>query len=322
MKVVYVDYIFEDENIEKRIFNEAGIEFINASGFNYEEQVNICKDADGVVSTYTPMDREFISKLENCKVLVRTGIGFNTIDLEAASEKNIMVANVRDYCIDEVADHALAMTLSLIRKLPKSQIDIKKNKSWSVNNVRPIQRINTLTAGLYGIGAIGRDYGRKMKAIGFNIIAYDPFLKDEEFEKLGFERVQNLDEIFGRSDVVSVHSPLNKSTYHTVNENRLKLMKPSAYFINVSRGEIVDEKALTKALREGKIAGAGLDVLESENPNLDDEIVNMDNVIITPHSAYYSIGAELSLQEQSAEQAVLALTEGQPKYFVNKDMLK
>ncbi|NMB44712.1 MAG: C-terminal binding protein [Clostridiales bacterium] len=320
-KVVYVDYIFKNEEVEKKLFNEAGIDYINASEKPIEEQIEICSDADGVVSTFTLMDEKFISHLKKCKVLVRTGIGFNTIDIEAASDKNIMVANVRDYCIDEVADHAVALSMALIRKLSILEKSIKDKKSWSVNDARPIQRISTQTVCLYGLGATGKSYASKMKAIGFKVVAYDPYQPDEIFEDLGIERETDLDSLFKKADIISIHVPLNDDTYHSVNEKMFSMMKDSAYIINVSRGEIIKEVDLVAALKANKIAGAGLDVLESENPDLSDEIFSLDNVIITPHVAYYSEGSEDSLQELSAMQAILAINEGEPTYLVNRKQL-
>lgn len=318
MKAVYVDYIFKDKSIEERIYGEHGIEFVDASKLSREEMYEACKDADAVVSTYVMIDKEFISHLEKCKILVRTGIGFNTIDIEEASRKGIMVANVRDYCIEEVGDHAVMLTLALLRKLVRMNEKVKKEHRWTVADMRPVPRISTLTIALYGLGAIGKDYAKKMKALGCRVIAYDPFVDAETFAAMGIEKYENRLDIFKEADVLSVHVPLNNETHHSVGEPELALMKPSAYVINVSRGEIIDEKALTKALREGRIAGAGLDVLESENPDLTDEIVQMEQTIITPHIAYYSTGSELSLQELSAVQAVQGLIDGKPTFFLNR----
>nr|WP_288674360.1 C-terminal binding protein [uncultured Blautia sp.] len=321
-KVIYTDYNYQDKNVERKIFSDAGIDVDFADrSLSRNELMEFCKDADGLVTTYTEIDKEFIKKIPNCKILVRTGIGFNTIDVNEASKRGIMVANVRDYCIDEVSDHAFAMMLALIRKLPKLNVCVKEKKSWTVNDCRPIRRISTLNVCCYGLGAIGKEFARKAIAFGMKVYVYDPFVSDKVLETLGATRCNSLKELAECADIFSIHTPLNDSTKGSVNSEILNSLKQTAYLLNVSRGAIVDEKALTEAICTDKIAGAGLDVLTSEHPNLDSPLVQHENTIITPHIAYYSEEADKKLEETAALQAVLALTEGRPQYFVNEKQI-
>ncbi|MDR1774236.1 MAG: hypothetical protein LBR30_05145, partial [Clostridioides sp.] len=217
-KVYYTDYNYQNKSIEQKIFDDAGIEVIFADkSLGRKELIEFCKDADGLITTYTVLDEEFFSQTPNCKIAVRSGIGYNNIDVEAATKRNIMVANVRDYCVEDVADHAVALTLTLIRKIPHI-IDCVKNKhSWTVNDCRPILRISSLNICLYGLGAIGKDYAKKLQAFGTKVYAYDPFVSDEEFAKLGITKVDTVVELAKLADIFSIHTPLTDETEKSVN---------------------------------------------------------------------------------------------------------
>ena len=321
MKVFYTDYNYQNKEIEKKLFEEAGIEVVFADKtLPRKELIEFCKEADGLVTTYTVVDEEFLRACPHLKIAVRSGIGYNTIDVDACTKHGVMVANVRNYCVDEVSDHALALTLSLIRKLPLFDYRVKKDHSWTVNDGRPIKRISEMAVGCYGLGAIGKEYARKVKALGMSVFAYDPYLADSEWKNLGINKVDSI-EALADCDVVSIHTPLTDKTKNSIGLEFFSKMKPTAYLINVSRGEIVNEEELTNALAGKQLAGAGLDVLSSEHPDLSSPLVQMQNVIITPHVAYYSDGSERSLQELSAKQAILALTKGAPEFFVNRKEL-
>ena len=323
MKVVSTDFIFKNSNIEKETFAEEGIEWVLAESLDPAVLKKTCRDADGIITTYGDINKEFIDSLENCKVIVRTGMGVNNIDIDAATARGIIVANVRDYCNDEVSDQALAFIMALVRKVNYINRIVREKNRWFVEDVRPLKRISDTAVCLLGFGAISKALAKKLKVIGFKVYAYDPYLSDEVFAEYGVERIVDINETYPIADVLSIHLPLMKETKDTVTLKEMKLMKPSSYIVNVARGGLVNEKDLYEALKDGIIAGAALDVLENEHPDLSTEpLAQLDNVLLSPHIGYYSDGSELALQKGAVEQAILALKTGRPKYFVNEKQLK
>ena len=319
-KVVYTDNIYKDNEIEYRRFAEAGYDFSVASSHDKETLKKECADADAVMLSFIEMDEELINSLQKCKVIVRCGMGFNNVDIPAATKRGIMVANVQKYCLDEVSDHAVALMLTLIRKTAYLSRLLREG-IWDPAKARPIPRLKDLTLCLYGLGGISSRFATKAKAFGMHVAAYDPFLPAEYFEQMGVERIAEEDELFRRADVLSVHLPLNKSTAKIINAEKLALMKPTAIFLNLARGGLVDEEALIKALQEGKLGGAGLDVLADEFPSMDNPLFQMDNVIVSPHIAYYSEGSDVDLRNYAINQVIGALENGAPEFFLNKKEL-
>ena len=319
-KVVYTDNIYKDNEIEYRRFAEAGYDFSVASSHDKETLKKECADADAVMLSFIEMDGELINSLQKCKVIVRCGMGFNNVDIPAATKRGIMVANVQKYCLDEVSDHAVALMLTLLRKTAYLSRLLREG-IWDPAKARPIPRLKDLTLCLYGLGGISSRFATKAKAFGMHIAAYDPFLPAEYFEQMGVERIAEEDELFRRADVLSVHLPLNKSTAKIINAEKLALMKPTALFLNLARGGLVDEEALIKALQEGKLGGAGLDVLADEFPSMDNPLFQMDNVIVSPHIAYYSEGSDVDLRNYAINQVIGALENGAPEFFLNKKEL-
>lgn len=319
-KVVYTDNIYKDNEIEFRRFAEAGYDFSVASSHDKETLKKECADADAVMLSFIEMDEELINSLQKCKVIVRCGMGFNNVDIPAATKRGIMVANVQKYCLDEVSDHAVALMLTLLRKTAYLSRLLREG-IWDPAKARPIPRLKDLTLCLYGLGGISSRFASKSKAFGMHVAAYDPFLPEEYFEKMGVERITDEDELFRRADVLSVHLPLNKSTAKIISAEKMALMKSDALFINVARGGLVDEEALIKALQEGKLGGAGLDVLADEFPSMDNPLFQMDNVIVSPHIAYYSEGSDVDLRNYAINQVIGALENGEPEFFLNKKEL-
>lgn len=319
-KVVYTDNIYKDNEIEYRRFAEAGYDFSVASSHDKETLKKECADADAVMLSFIEMDEELINSLQKCKVIVRCGMGFNNVDIPAATKHGIMVANVQKYCLDEVSDHAVALMLTLIRKTAYLSRLLREG-IWDPAKARPIPRLKDLTLCLYGLGGISSRFATKAKAFGMHVAAYDPFLPAEYFEQMGVERIAEEDELFRRADVLSVHLPLNKSTAKIINAEKLAMMKPTAIFLNLARGGLVDEEALIKALQDGKLGGAGLDVLADEFPSMDNPLFQMDNVIVSPHIAYYSEGSDVDLRNYAINQVIGALENGAPEFFLNKKEL-
>ena len=319
-KVVYTDNIYKDNEIEYRRFAEAGYDFSVASSHDKETLKKECADADAVMLSFIEMDEELINSLQKCKVIVRCGMGFNNVDIPAATKRGIMVANVQKYCLDEVSDHAVALMLTLIRKTAYLSRLLREG-IWDPAKARPIPRLKDLTLCLYGLGGISSRFATKAKAFGMHVAAYDPFLPAAYFEQMGVERIAEEDELFRRADVLSVHLPLNKSTAKIINAEKLAMMKPTAIFLNLARGGLVDEEALIKALQDGKLGGAGLDVLADEFPSMDNPLFQMDNVIVSPHIAYYSEGSDVDLRNYAINQVIGALENGAPEFFLNKKEL-
>ena len=319
-KVVYTDNIYKDNEIEFRRFAEAGYDFSVASSHDKETLKKECADADAVMLSFIEMDEELINSLQKCKVIVRCGMGFNNVDIPAATKRGIMVANVQKYCLDEVSDHAVALMLTLLRKTAYLSRLLREG-IWDPAKARPIPRLKDLTLCLYGLGGISSRFASKSKAFGMHVAAYDPFLPEEYFEQMGVERITDEEELFRRADVLSVHLPLNKSTAKIISAEKMALMKNDALFINVARGGLVDEEALIKALQAGKLGGAGLDVLADEFPSMDNPLFQMDNVIVSPHVAYYSEGSDVDLRNYAINQVIGALEKGEPEFFLNKKEL-
>lgn len=307
-KVVLTDYEFEHLQYEEAVFQESGldIEFIKAQCKTEEEVIEKAQEADAILNQYAPVSRRVIESLENTKIISRYGVGVNTIDLAAAKEKGITVANVPDYGMEEVSNHALALLLSWARKVTLLNNEVKKG-NWDFKACVPIHRFNEQTVGVLGFGRIPRRFIEKVKPLGFKTAAYDPFVSAEDMAAVGVQKME-LDEIIHESDFLSVHVPLIDDTFHLINEERLNQMKRNAVIINTARGPIIDEKALADALEKGIIAGAALDVTEDEPVSIDSPLLKMDNVIITPHSAWYSEEAMIELRQKAAKNIVHVLS--------------
>lgn len=319
-KVVFTDSIFKDSDIELSRFGAAGYDFHIAKDHDEATLIEECRDADAVMITFAEMTANIINAMEKCKVIVRCGMGFNNIDIPAATKKGIMVANVQKYCLEEVSDHAIALMLTLVRKTAYMSKLLQKG-IWDPVKAHPIPRLEELTFGLYGLGGISSRVAAKAKAFGMEVVAYDPFLPEEYFEKMGVRRIEEEENLFRCADVLSVHLPLNASTEKIISYDKMKLMKPTSIFINTARGGLVDEAGLIRALQEGTIGGAGLDVLADEFPDMSNPLFQMDNVVVTPHIAYYSEGSDVDLRNYACNQVIQALEQGEPEFILNKKEL-
>ncbi len=315
-KVALVHTIFPQLDIEHEVIEKAGGVLVVAKGQKEEQMIEVVKDADAIVTVYAEVTEKVINSAEKCKIIVRTGIGVNNIDIDAATKRGIYVANIPDYCFDEVSDHALALALALARKVVILDKKVK-NKEWNFEGAQPILAMRGQTFGLVGFGNIPKEVARKVKVFGFEVIAYDPYVKPEDAQALGVKMV-DLETLLKESDFVSLHAPLTEETRHMINEKTLRIMKPTAFLINTARGPLVDEKAIYKALKEKWIAGAGLDVLEQEPPAADNPLLSLNNVIITPHAAFTSDKSEIALRVKAMEEAVRGALGNKPKSWVNR----
>ncbi|MFD2639065.1 C-terminal binding protein [Piscibacillus salipiscarius] len=317
-KVVVTDYNYHTFAPEKEVLEQMGIELTLEQCQTEDEVIERCHDADAILNQYAPISRKVIENLPNLKIVARYGIGFNTVDLDAATERGVVVSNVTDYCLDEVSDHAMALLLSSVRKVTLMNNEVK-NGNWDYKVAIPIYRMRGSTLGLIGFGNIPQRLTEKAQAFGINVIAYDPFVPEEVAESMNVQLAE-LDTLYEQSDYVSVHLPLNEHTEKLVSHDAFKKMKEHAFIINTARGPVIDEDALVEALENGEIAGAGLDVLETEPIPEGHPFLNMDQVILNPHSAFYSVESEAELKRKAAQNVADVLSGYFPTYLVNQDV--
>jgi D-3-phosphoglycerate dehydrogenase / 2-oxoglutarate reductase len=310
LRVVVTDQVFPDVDTERKILAAVGAELVVAHGEDRDEVLRLAAEADGVLTTYFALDADSIRRLRRCRIIARYGIGVDNIDLEAASNAGITVTNVPDYCVEEVATHTVAMLLSLLRRLPAGDRLVRAG-AWGVAGVRPLHRISTLTVGIVGFGRIGRRVCELLRPLGCRLIVHDPYVDSAE----GIE-LTGLDRLLSESDGVSLHSPLTPETRGLIGQRELGLMRPDAVLVNTSRGPLVELQPLLDALSKGRLAGAALDVFEHEPPDVDG-LAAVDNLLATPHVAFYSEEAIAESQTKAATQVARVLTGLPPDYPVN-----
>jgi len=300
---------------EKDELGRMGAELILAQVQKEEDLIRVCKEADGLVNQYALLTRRVLENLPKCKVVSRYGVGVDSVDLKAATDFGIIVANVPDYCMDEVANQTISMILTLIRKTAFFDKKVKSGQ-WDFHMGIPIHRTRGKTLGLIGCGRIGLEVAKRMSAFGVKVITFDPYL-----EKVSQEvELKDFDTVLKESDFISIHCPLNDSTRHLIGEEAFKKMEKKPIIINTSRGPIVDEKALIQALKEGLISGAGLDVLEKEPPDPSNPLLQMDNVILTPHVSFYSVESISELKRRTAKNVADVLMGKWPGSVVNREV--
>jgi D-3-phosphoglycerate dehydrogenase / 2-oxoglutarate reductase len=282
-------------------------------------------DADILISGGATVDDAVLSQLHNVRFLLRPYVGYDDIDVDAATRHGILFANVPDAFIEEVANHTLALILACNRRLIPNDAFVKSGR-WSAGERNrtaavPLRRASALTLGLVGFGNIARLVVERARPFGFRFVASDPFVTPEAAAALGVSLV-SLEEVLAQADIVSLHVFLNAQTRGMIDAQRLALMKPDAYLVNTSRGPVVDEKALADALQAGKLAGAGLDVFEVEPMAADSPLLSMPNVVLTPHVASYSEEGDVAHHARTAE-ILLQVVKGElpeRKVVVNKDL--
>jgi phosphoglycerate dehydrogenase-like enzyme len=269
----------------------------------------ICGARALIVWHNTPITAAGIARLQNCRAIIRNGVGFDSVDIVAARECGIAVCNVPDYGTEEVADHAIALAMALCRQLfPLDQE--AKQLGWIIRVEPKLRRLRELTFGIIGLGRIGSATALRAKALGFKVVFYDPYLPNGADKALGVSRVRALDELLAISDVLSIHCPLTDETRLMIAERELALMKPGSFVVNTARGAVIKKTAILNALREGRIAGAGLDVVEDE-PLQSMEEAATPNLIVTCHAAFCSVESKLEMRATSARIA-LAAVRGEP----------
>ena len=320
-KVVITDFGQPDSVLEAEEFQASGldIELVRLQARTPEELLPAAADADGLLVQWVKVTRQVMQSLTQCKVISRYGIGVDMVDIDAATERGIMVCNVPDFCIEEVSTHTIAFMLSLNRHLMIHHAHVKSGQ-WGAPPGGAPTRLSCQTLGVVGLGNIGREVARKVGAMGVKVLGYDPYVKPELVKPLGVELV-GLEELLRRSDYVSLNCPLTEETRHLIGQAQFALMKPTAYLINMARGPVVDQPALYQALVAGTIKGAALDVLEQEPPSPDDPLLKLDNVIFTPHASSWTAEAGTQLRRDTARNVVNVLQGKFPKSIINRKAL-
>ena len=312
--VAVVDTVFPTLDPARSVLAKVDAELVMAEQPTPDSILSVASEADAVLVTYGKVTSEVIDGLKNCKVIGRFGIGIDNIDIPAASAKGIIVVYAPVYCLEEVSDHAMALMLSLARKITFSN-NLVSDGRWEMPAVVPIARLKGRTLGLIGLGNIPQNIVGKAQAFGIEVAASDPYCPDDIFNKLNVKKME-LDELLSASDFVSIHAPLTEETKGMFNADAFKKMKNSAFLINTARGPLVNIDDLAAALENGEIAGAGLDVLPTEPPTKDNPLVGRHDVILTPHTGFYSEDALLDLQTTVASDVADVLDGKTPKYPV------
>ncbi len=314
-KVVIIDCDHGSIEEERAVFSqfEADLDWAQIKGD--EEILARCQGADGLISQYASLTGEILERLPQCKVVSRYGVGVDGIDLSAATGLGIIVANVPDYCIDEVSDHTLALFLALVRKVMFLDRSIRSG-IWDFRIAVPIHRLKGMTYGIVGCGRIGQGVARRVSAFGLKVIGYDPYVTEAE----GIQLV-SFDRLLAESDFVSIHCSLTESAHHLFGRDQFQRMERKPLVMNLSRGPVVDEAGLIEALEREWISGAALDVLEKEPPDTKNPLMKRDNVILTPHIGFYSEESKSELKRRAAENVSSVLKGRLPSSVVNREVL-
>lgn len=300
--------------IERSIIEPAGGELLVQRAESEGERIELLKEAQAVLVGGAQINRHVIESLPNLQLIIRYGVGLDTLDIPAATEHGIVVAHYPDFCQPEVANHAIALLLAVSRKIVLHDRAIRAGNYRGVP-LGPSAPLHGQTMGVIAFGNIGRHFAVRAQALGMHVLAYDPYLDDAVFEEHGVERAATLEELLTRSDHISAHPPLTEETRHMMSTEQFAMMKPSAIFVNTSRGPVQDQAALIAALQAGEIAGAGLDVFEPEPLAADSPLVEMDNVVLTPHSAFYSDFSNAHIKERVGQTVVAVMNGRWPDEF-------
>ncbi len=304
--------------IDDEIIRQAGGTLRCVKASDEAERLRMAQPAEVLVVSFACLNREVLAALPRLKGLVVAAIGVDMVDLRAATELGIPVANVPDWCQEEVAEHTLALVFAVVRKIALADRTVRSG-GWQQGVARrmlPLRRLSGRTMGLVGLGRIGQTVAHKAQGVGLEVIAFDPYLPPEIAREVGI-RLVSLEELLRQADIVSVHVPLTPETRHLINAQTLELMKPGTILINTGRGGVVDEAALEAALASGKLAGAGLDVLEQEPPSWPHPFLKFENVVFTCHYGSCSEEAYADLRRKMAEQIAQILRGELPRNLVN-----
>lgn len=323
-KIVIADTDFGDSEFEKKMIAKAGIECVsfddpddinNPDNKSPHELIKRLQGADGAITSYGHFTAEVFEALPNLKVVSKTGTGVDNIDVEAATKNGTLVCNVPEYGTEVVSDHAIALTLCVLRRINETDADMR-NGIWNFRKRRPLGQVHGRKFGVIGYGNIGRAVARKASGLGFDVQIWNRHSTAGRFSPEGFEYVE-LDELIRTCDVVSLHVALTQETHHLLNRERINNMKEDAIVINTSRGSVIDTDALAEALEAGKLWGAGIDVFEEEPVDFNSPICKAPHTVLTSHSAYWSEESAIELRTRCTQNAIDVVLGRTPESVVN-----
>ena len=315
--VLKTDAVIELDDAERSLIAEIPARLVELPCSTEDELVAHARGADAILTLDEPFTARVVDALERCRVISRFGIGVDRVDVEAATRKGIVVANVPDACVDEVSDHALALLLASSRRVRALDRAVRAGV-WSTLGVAgEVRRLRGQVLGVVGFGRTGRAFAEKAAALGLRVVAHDRYVDADVIRSAGAEPVA-LAELLERSDWISLHLPLTHETRHLIDAAALSRTKPTAVLINTARGGLVDQAALVATLRDGTLAGAALDVFEREPPAPDDPLLELDNVLLTSHAAFYSVEAAAEVRSRAVENVARVLRGREPLAAVNR----
>ncbi len=324
-RVVVTDYIEGDLDWEVEQMKERGVDFSHAQLKLESEDalVEFIGDAEVVVVNMAPMPASVVSRLDKTKLIIRHGIGYDNVDTDACTAQGIRLANVPDYCAQEVAEQAVALLLCCARRLFESRRILEESSAtgiWDFSTLGDIHRMSDQTLGIVGCGRIGSRVYRMTENLFGDRIVCDPYMDDRRLAALGLDAERTLEDVLANSDYVTIHTPLNDQTRYLIDEPQLRMMKKSAFLVNSARGEIVRTEALTKAIKEGWIAGAGIDVYETEPPPADMELFDLPGATLSSHLGWCSVEAGWDIRQKIVGDVDLFLAGQPPRFTVNPEV--
>ena len=319
-KVLVTDYVWPSVEPERAVLAQIGAELVVAPDGNEDTLAELAGDVDGILTCFAQVTDTVLRAAEKCVVVGRYGVGVDNIAVGTATELGMAVTYVPDYCVEEVSDHVMGLLLTWNRRVAYFDRLVKASGWGSLSLTMPILRLRGKKLGIVGFGRIGQAVCRKALAFGFEVLASDPFVPAATAANLGGKMV-DMPTLLKESDFVTLHSPLIPETQNLIGAEELALMKPNAFLINCARGPLIDETALYDALQGNRIAGAGLDVLVDAHPAPDHPLLGLENVIITPHVAFFSEEAVLELEERAAGEVAAVLQGRMPENLVNRGVL-
>ena len=322
-KVLITDYVWPTTEPEENVLREeADAEAVVAPDGSEETLISLAADVDAIMTCFAQVTPNVLRAAPSCVAVGRFGVGVDNIAVDTATELGMAVTYVPDYCVDEVSDHVMALLLAFNRRITLFDNSVKNDGWGSVPLTMRIMRLRGKTLGVVGFGRIGQAVAQKALAFGFRVLAFDPYMTAEQCALRGARKVEDMDDLLRESDFVTLHSPLNDETRGLIGARELDVMKSEAFLINCARGPLIDESALYDALTSSGIAGAGLDVMEDNHPPSDHPLLGLDNIIITPHVAFFSQEATLELEQRAASEVAYVLTGRMPDNLVNPAVLE
>jgi D-3-phosphoglycerate dehydrogenase len=314
-RVAIVGANFRNFDPERLVLASAGATVIDGSGLGVADALALCRDADAVMSDYFDWSASALGELLRCRVVCQYGVGLDQIDIAAASAAGILITHTPDYCVEELAEHTLALILAVARNVARFDRSVRAGK-WDFNIAGRMDRLAGRTLGLVGFGRVARGVAMRARALGLRVVATDPY-QDEAAIRHADVEPASLEQLLRTADIISLHAALTETTRHLIGGPQLRAVKRGVLLVNTARGGLVDQSALADAIEDGRVAGAGLDVLEQEPPLADERLLAFDNVTFTPHAGFLSAQSLAAVQLEAAEEVKRVLAGEQPRHAAN-----